>query len=193
MTDQEIIQGILRRDETVFRELVDSYQQQVIRTCYGLVHDEQDARDLAQEVFIEIIHSAGEFRGNAKLSSWIYRISINKSLNHLKRQNRRHLMERIGLRSAADGRETVKNCDIPACEGADSSLEQKEMKQALHQAINALPVNQRIAFTMHKYEDCSYKEIAEVMNVSVASVESLMHRAKENLQRILSDYYEGRK
>jgi RNA polymerase sigma-70 factor, ECF subfamily len=191
MTDREFIQGIIGRNEAVFRELVDCYQQHVVRTCYSLVRDEQDARDLAQEVFIEILESAGSFRGDAKLSSWIYRIAINKSLNHLKQQKRRQFLERIGLRFAASDQQPEAAFDVSAPKGADSTLEERDMRNALHHAIKRLPVSQRIAFTLHKYEELSYREIAAVMDVSVSSVESLLHRAKLNLQKSLSGYYKG--
>jgi RNA polymerase sigma-70 factor, ECF subfamily len=193
MTDREFVQGIIRRDEAVFRELVGTYQQHVIRTCYSLVHDEQEARDLAQEVFIELLDSAGSFRGDAKLSTWIYRIAVNKSLNCLKKQKRRQILGRIGLRSAGPGQQKEEARNIPSEGGADSALETEELRRVLHFAIGQLTANQKIAFTMHKYEELSYREIAEVMNVSVPSVESLIHRAKMNLQRILSDYYQDKK
>lgn len=189
MTDREVIQGIAQRDPLVFKEVVDQYQQHVIRTCYSLVHDDHDARDLAQDVFIEILDSAGSFRGDAKLSTWIYRIAVNKSLNHLKQQKRRQFLTRIGLRSAGPDGHREEAGEVPAHSGADTALDEKELKRALHQAIDSLPVNQKIAFTMHKYEELSYKEIAEVMNVSVPSVESLMHRAKMKLQKRLESYY----
>lgn len=193
MTDREFIQGIIRRDEAVFRELAEHYQQHVIRTCYSLVHDDHDARDLAQEVFIELLESAASFRGEAKLSTWIYRIAVNKSLNHLKQRKRMQILERIGIRPASPYGRKEEHTEIATDSGADSALEGKEMRNALHYAINRLPVNQRIAFTMHKYEDLPYREIAEIMNLSLSSVESLIHRAKLNLQRTLSDYYNGRK
>lgn len=192
MTDQEFLKGIIQRDKAVFKVLVDEYQQHVIRTCYALVQDEQDARDLAQEVFIEILDSARSFRGEAKLSSWIYRIAVNKSLNHLKQQKRRRLLTSLGLLSAASGRPDNEAHDIPDPTGADSAVEEREMKEALHYAIGCLSANQKIAFTMHKYDELSYKEIAEVMNVTLSSVESLIHRAKLNLRRTLSDYYKGK-
>lgn len=189
MTDRELIQGIIRRDNEVFKKVVDLFEKHVIRTCYSLVHDDQDARDIAQEVFIEILDSAGSFRGKAKFSSWIYRIAINKSLNHLKLQKRRQFLTRIGLRSANSG-ETYS--DIPADNGqlaADEAMIEKEIRSVLHLTINKLPVNQRIAFTLCKYEKLSYQEIAEVMDVTVSSVESLLHRAKQNLQKQLAHYY----
>jgi RNA polymerase sigma-70 factor, ECF subfamily len=192
MSDREFIQGIIRRDQTVFRELVETYQQQVIRTCYSLVHDEQDARDLAQDVFIELLESVHTFRGDAQLSTWIYRIAVNKSLNHLKRQKRRQILSRIGLLSANPGEIREDDRNLAADGSADSNLERKEMREALHYAIERLPVNQKIAFTMPRYEDLSYKEIGGVMNLSLASVESLIHRARQNLRKTLSNYYKGK-
>ncbi|MFH1297084.1 MAG: RNA polymerase sigma factor [Bacteroidota bacterium] len=189
MTDRELVQGTINRDQTAVKELVEKHQQLVIRTCYALVHDLEDARDLAQEVFIEIMKSAVSFRGKAKLSSWIYRIAVNKSLNHLKRSRRR---EAYTLFSFQDRGGMVKEeliADHNPYAGGDVAMEEKELKQALHKAINGLPVNQKIAFTLHKYEDLPYKEIAEVMNVSLSSVESLIHRAKLNLQKRLTNFY----
>jgi RNA polymerase sigma-70 factor, ECF subfamily len=193
MTDQELIRGIIRRDNTVFREVVNLYEQHVIRTCYSLVHDDQDARDLAQEVFIEILDSAGLFRGDAKLSSWIYRIAVNKSLNHLKLQKRRQFLTRIGLRSAGSEEDHTDVNTVNGQLNADAAMIEKETRTILHHAIGKLSVNQRIAFTMNKYEELSYQEIAEVMNVSLSSVESLIHRAKMNLQKNLEFFYRDNK
>ncbi len=189
MTDQELVQGIIDSDQTAFKELVETHQQLVVRTCYALVHDLEDARDLAQEVFIEIMRSAAAFRGKAKLSSWIYRIAVNKSLNHLKKSKRR---EAFTFFSIQDMNGAEKGDQIAAHNpytGGDAVMEEKELKQALHLAIDRLHVNQKIAFTLHNYEDLPYKEIAEVMNVSLSSVESLIHLAKVNLQKRLSYYY----
>ncbi len=191
MTDQDLIRGIIRRDPGVFREVVDRYQQTVIRTCYSLVHDQQDARDLAQDVFIEVLESAGRFRGEAQLSTWIYRIAVNKSLNHLRKMKRRQVFEATGLRPPTEGGENIPEDPASGSASPDSGMEEKEMREALHHAVNRLPVNQRIAFTLHKYEELSYKDIAGVMNISLSSVESLMHRARINLQNILRHYYNG--
>lgn len=193
MTDGELIRGIILRDNAAFREIVNLYEQHVIRTCYSLVHDDMDARDLAQEVFIEILNSAGLFRGNAKLSTWIYRIAVNKSLNHLKKQKRRQFFTRIGLRSSGSSENSEIENSHDEKSGADASLMDKEMRKVLHLAITSLPVNQKIAFTMNKYEELPYQEIAEVMNISLSSVESLIHRAKLNLQKKLACYYQDNK
>lgn len=191
MTDRELVQGIIDHDQGAFKELVEKHQQLVIRICYSLVHELEDARDLAQEVFIEVMKSASSFRGSAKLSSWIYRIAVNKSLNYLKKSRRR---ESTAFFSFREKNREEKGDEGPVSNSSDRGdmmMEEKELKRALHLAISKLPENQKIAFTLHKYEELPYKEIAEVMHVSLASVESLIHRAKMNMQKRLSYYYES--
>lgn len=189
MTDRELVQKIIDSDEAAFKELVETHQLFVIRTCYALVHDREDAQDLAQEVFIEILKSVATFRGKAKLSSWIYRIAVNKSLNHLKKYRRRDTFLIFSFHDA-DGKvkeEQITNHNEHS--GGDEVMEEEELKEALHTAIDGLPVKQKIAFTLHKYEELPYSEIAEVMNVSLSSVESLIHRARLNLKKRLTYYY----
>jgi len=189
MTDRELVQGIIDSDQAAFKELVETHQLFVIRTCYALVHDREDAQDLAQDVFIEILRSAATFKGTAKLSSWIYRIAVNKSLNHLKKHKR---MVSFSIFSFQDPGGKMQEEQIAEhnthCDG-DAVMEEEELKAALHTAIGGLPVKQKIAFTLHKYEELPYREIAEVMNVSLSSVESLIHRARLNLQKRLTYYY----
>lgn len=189
MTDRELVQGIIDSDQAAFKELVEKHQLFVIRTCYALVHDREDAQDLAQEVFIEILKSAAAFRGTAKLSSWIYRIAVNKSLNHLKRCKRRNTFSLFSFQVPGGNVQGEQTANQNTYTDGDVGMEEKELKQALHTAIDSLPVKQKIAFTLHNYEDLPYKEIAEVMNVSLSSVESLIHRARLNLQKRLSYYY----
>jgi len=189
MTDRELVQGIVESDQAAFKELVEKHQLFVMRTCYALVHDREDAQDLAQEVFIEVLKSAAAFRGTAKLSSWIYRIAVNKSLNHLKKCKRKNTFSLFSFQDSGGKMQGEQTIAQNTYTDSDAGMEEKELKQALHIAIDSLPVKQKIAFTLHNYEDLPYKEIAEVMNVSLSSVESLIHRAKLNLQKRLSYYY----
>ena len=151
MTDRELVQGIINRDQAAFKELVETHQLFVIRCCYALVHDREDAQDLAQEVFIEILRSAGTFRGTAKLSSWIYRIAVNKSLNHLKKQRRRVSLSLFSFQDPGGKKQEDCIADHNTCGRADVVMEEEELKEALHTAIDGLPVKQKIAFTLNKY------------------------------------------
>jgi len=188
MPDQELIEKIKSGDQNAFRQMVEQYQNLVLNTCLGFVGNRQSAEDLAQDVFIEVYRSIDKFRGDAKLSTWLYRISVNKSLNHI-RDHKKHNVVKSLERFFYGEKTEVLEVEDYVYGTADAPLEQQQHARELHQAINALPDNQKIAFTLHKFEDLSYKDIAEVMDLSLSSVESLIHRAKKNLQKKLAGYY----
>lgn len=188
MTEEDLIKGIQAGNEEAFRELFDTYRQRVFNTCNSIVHNATDAEDLAQEVFIEIYRSAGKFRGESRMSTWIYRITINKGLNHMRQMNRRKWYQSIENLTGLNQQQTAGS---PGIRQPDAELEYKQKAQRLHAAIDELPENQRTAFLLNKYEDLSYLEIAEVMNTSHSAVESLIHRAKSNLQKKLYSFYKN--
>ncbi len=186
MTDYELVQGILRRDRQAFQHLLDTYQKQVVKTAYYFTGNMEDAEDLSQEIFIEIIGSAESFRHSATLSTWIYRITVNRSLNLIKKNKRREIFQRLGnlFQDPGNGKYAVEE---PS--GHITNTEDDERRRLLNHAINSLPENQRIAFILSKYDELPYREICEVMNLSLSSVESLIHRAKINLQNKLSIHF----
>ena len=184
MNDKELIPKIAAKDHGAFKALVDRYQTLVINTCYSFLGNPQDAEDVAQEVFLQAYKSAEAFRQEAKVSTWLYRIAVNRSLNFI-RDNKRSRWLKSLTSLLEDDRKQAR--DIPASDSdrPDLALEQKERNSAIQEAINSLPAKQRAAFVLHKYEGLSYHEIAEIMHRSLSSVESLIHRAKSNLQKEL--------
>ena len=188
-SDRILIDKILESDQLAFKELVEKYQTMVINTCIGFLHDKQDAEDISQEVFIDVFASLRKFRKEAKLSTWMYRIAVNKSLNFLRSKKRRQWLQNLedvlGM-IRQDHKQPIEMSN-PAID-----LEMKEEALLLNNAINSLSENQRIAFTLNKYDDLPYSEIAEIMGVSLSSVESLIHRAKMNLQQKLIHHYKNR-
>jgi RNA polymerase sigma factor (sigma-70 family) len=187
MTDQELIEGIIRKDREAIHFLVNTYQRQVIKTAHYFLQDMQEAEDLSQEILIEILSSAHRFRQSAKFSTWIYRITVNRSLNQVKKMNRKKIVFRIGNLLRNDGSNPGEF--EGSVQGTGSRLEEKETGRILTEAVGRLPENQRIAFVLCKYNELSYQEVSEVMNVSVSSVESLIHRAKMNLQKNLVRHF----
>ncbi len=188
MDETELVEGIKRRDEEAFRMFVDRYQDIVLNTCNGFVHNSDDAKDLTQEVFLKVYDSIDKFRGDAKLSTWIYRISVNKSLNFL-RANKKNRM--IGNLDSVVFSNNSALAIEPDSDERDSSLDQLRRSKILYAAINGLSKNQKIAFSLNKLDEISYNEIAEIMNISLPAVESLIHRAKLNLQKTLINYYKN--
>lgn len=187
MEDLELIRQLKNGDETAFRLLVDTYQKFVLNSCYKFVYNRETAEDLTQDVFIEVYRSINTFRADSKLSTWIYRISITKSLDYLKGQKRK---KRFAILKSLFGEDEVEEkISAPDNNSPDKILENNDRLKVLSWALSKLPENQRIAFTLSKSDDVSYKEISEVLGVSVSSVESLIHRAKQNLKKKLYNYY----
>ena len=187
MTDPELIEGILRRDRYAFQCLVERYQKQVIKTACYFVGNMEDAEDLSQEIFLDIINSINSFKRSSSLSTWIYRITVNKSLNMVKRHQRHGLMIRLESllwRSSSPG-----SGQEPEPSATANDFEQQEKQRLLHAAIGRLPENQRIAFVLSKFDDQSYKQIADIMKIGLPAVESLIHRAKLNLQKLLIHHF----
>ncbi|NQU86837.1 MAG: sigma-70 family RNA polymerase sigma factor [Mariniphaga sp.] len=184
MSESKIIQKLKQGNEQAFREMVENYQKMVVNTCFGMVHNTEDAEDIAQEVFIEMFRSIHKFRADSKLSTWLYRISVNRSLNFI-RDNKKNKW----FQSFEDAVQS-KNAELPKftsseTENPEMKLENSQRATLLHEAIDSLPESQKVAFTLSKYEELSYQEISGVMDLSISSVESLIHRAKKNLQKKL--------
>ena len=188
MTDKQLIEGILNGEQKYFKELVDKYQLLVLNTCNSFLHDKNNAEDTAQEVFIEVFLSIHKFKSEAKLSTWLYRISVNKSLNFIRDNKKRTFVNSIG--SFFSGVQKTE-FQIPDYNSyyADIDDAKNEKIELLHKAINTLSKKQKTAFILSKFENLSYAQIAEVMDLSLSSVEGLIHRAKINVQKKILNFY----
>ncbi|MEO9871096.1 RNA polymerase sigma factor [Ekhidna sp.] len=172
-------------NESDFREIVFENQDRVYNTCLGFMKNAEEAQDMAQEVFIHVYQNIAKFKGESKLSTWIYRISTNKCLEEIRKKSRQ---KRAGQLSDISD-EVIQN------KAADFfhpgvALEDQERATILFEAIEKLPDPQKVAFTLSKIEQLSYEEISKVMEKSISSIESLLFRAKKNLQKLLTHYYE---
>ena len=186
MIEKEIIAGIKKRDKDSFEEFVNLYKDRIYNVSIGLVQNAEDAEDLTQEVFVEVFNSIGNFREDASLGTWVYRIAVNKSLELIRRRNRK---KRFAFVTSLFTKE--EEMQIPDFEHPGVKMENKERAEVLFKAIARLPDSQRTAFTLSKVEEFSYKEISGIMKVSVSSVESLLFRARGNLKKYLEEYYRG--
>ena len=188
MTEKELINRLQEQDEKAFEYLVDHYQEMIGNTCFGFVQNQVEAEELTQDVFVEVHLSINKFKAQSKLSTWIYRIAVNKSINYLNHKKRKRRINSVSMFFGfGEGKE--KDFADPRSVNPEKQIEDQEVKEALENAINKLPENQRIAFVLRKYDDLSYSEIAEIMNATVSSVESLIHRGSRNLKKYLEHYY----
>lgn len=186
MNQPELIVQLQQGNELAFKKLVDEWQDMVYNTAAGIVQNEDDADDITQEVFIQVYQSVSSFKGESKFSTWLYRITVTKSLDHLKRKKTKKRFAFV-QRLFGNGNEELIHPEDFNHPGV--LLEQKEKAATLFKALEQLPDNQRIVFTLHKLEGLKHQDIGEIMNLSVTAVESLIARAKANLRKILKDYY----
>jgi RNA polymerase sigma factor (sigma-70 family) len=187
--DEKIdIAALKAGDGDAFRGIVELLQDRVYRTCYGFLRSPQEAEDTAQDVFIEVFNSVKDFRGEAQLSTWVHRIAVTKSIEVIRRKRRK---KRFAFLVPDRADRTEQEPIAFQSDGSDPAamLENAERGEVLNRALDSLPYSQRVAFTLHKVEGLSYEEITKIMGNSLASVESLIYRAKTNLQKRLHDYY----
>jgi len=179
MDDNELVRNLQDGDKEAFKRLFDQYQHMVYNVCYRMTGNRQDAEDATQDVFLRIHHSIGQFRSEAKLSSWICRIAVNTCLN---REQRRKLIRWVSLDFLV---EDEGESPLYLEQAPDRQIEKLQTEHIVQEAIRALPPRQKTALILQRYENLSYQEIALVMETSVSAVESLLCRAKENLAQKL--------
>ncbi len=187
MNQQELIVQLQQGDAQAFKKLVDEWQDMVYNTALGIVQNADDADDITQDVFIQVYQSVSSFKGESKFSTWLYRIVITKSLDHLKKKKRK---KRFGFMQSLFGNNSDEEIHPEEFNHPGVLMENKERAAELFKALQQLPDKQRIAFTLHRLEAQRHQDIAAVMELSVTAVESLIARAKGNLRQILKDYYE---
>lgn len=183
VSEKELITRIVAGDELAFRILIDTYKEMVIRTCSNFLHHHYDAEDIAQETFIQIYCSIANFNNNSSLTTWIYKIAINNCIDYQRRQKRKkrinNFVSLFGINNSID---TILLSDSNSPE---SIIVNSENYSFIINAIKKLPENQRIAITLAKLEELSYKEIADIMATTIPAVEALVRRAKKNLKQFL--------
>lgn len=172
-------------DQQEFSRFVNLHKDKVYATCMGFIPNAHDAEDLTQDVFVEIHHSINNFKENARLSTWMYRIAVNKCLEELRR--RKQLKRAAFFKGLLGiGSEEVEE-QARHFEHPGYLAEEKEKAETLYETIDGLAENQKIAFTLTQIDGHSYIETAEIMGVSISSLESLVFRAKANLKKRLKN------
>lgn len=165
-----------------FKEIFENNKNWVFNLALQYVQNQEDAEEIAQDVFVAVYENYTKFNENAKLSTWIYRITINKSLDYIKQKN---AQKRKGFFVSIFGsyEGEAYELDLPEFNHPGIQLEDKEQLAILFDKINRLPENQKTAIILAKIEDKSIKEVAEIMEISIKAVESLLQRAKMNLTK----------
>ena len=186
MSDQELVNAVTGGNIKAFEQLVNTYKKSVFNTVLGFLRDVENAEEVTQDVFLKIYETIGGFKGEAKLSTWIYRISVNQSLDYLRKAKRKKRFATLLSLFNSENEVIYQpvNFDHPGV-----LMENKEKAALLFKAIDELPDKQKTAFLLQKVEHCSQQKIAEIMKLNEGAVESLLTRAKLNLRKSLTKYY----
>lgn len=187
MESQEEINALKEGSQLAFNQLIDTFSSKVYNLSFNLLQNQEDAEDVTQEIFTTVFTSIQQFKGDSKLSTWIYRIAVNKCKEHFRKKSRK---KRFGFTISIEQNENADNLLKPHFEHPGIVLENKERASILFSAIEQLPENQKLAFSMHKLEGIPYEEIAVILETSLSSVESLIFRARQNLKQKLARYYD---
>ena len=176
--EKELVSASLSGDKRAFGEIVNRYQRMVARTVKGMLGDSVFAEDIGQEVFINLFYSLPEFRGEAKLSTYIQKIAVNLTLNEIKRRKRfLSIFSQKG------------NNEMHEFEIADNDTEErKEASEIVNKALMAMDPKFRIIVTMRILQGYSTKETAEILDLPIGTVLSRLSRAQEQLRNILAKF-----
>lgn len=160
-------------DEGAFDELVRRHQKTVLNIAWRYAGDRALAEDLAQEIFVKVWRARGSYRPEARFSTWLYRIAVNRCLNEIRSRPRQ---------APLPVEETLEET---AGTRPDDDLRRRELRDAVRRAVDDLPANQRMAVILSRFHELPYEQIADAMSVSLEAVKSLLFRAREKLKEAL--------
>lgn len=187
--DSELVDRAQEGDRDAFQTLVERYQEKVYSICYGKVKDEQDAKDVSQDVFVKVFRYIENFNQESSFYTWLYRITVNTSIDYLRKQSRRKEVDyddTIQTDEEVEGNELL----MPSKLGIkpDKELGRKELREKMLEALDSLSDKHRTILTLREVEGLSYKEMAEVLDISKGTVMSRLYHARQYFQEALEDY-----
>lgn len=184
VSDEELMIRCRNGDMSAFELLVSRYQNAILNFIYRSIGDYHQAEDLSQETFLRVFKSASRYEPRAQFKNWLYRIAVNLCKNEHRDRQRHGLSSLEDFMTDEDGKI---NCTAlkDFSQMPDVLYEKKEQQILIRQAVDSLPENQRLAIIMVTYQNLRYDEIADTLGCSVSAVKSLIHRARQNLKKLL--------
>lgn len=176
-------------DEDAFAQLVTSYQDRIVSIFYHVLGDRESAEDLAQEVFLRVYRARNGYQPTAKFATWLFRIANNLASNSKRKKRRQREVPLAGeesgpLPARPEGKALAEKSALMPTRQVDRS----EVRQVVQEALESLNERQRTAVLLHKFEEMSYADIGETLEMSPAAVKSLLSRARDNLRTKLEPY-----
>ncbi len=185
--DAALMLRVKRGDREAFAALVEKYKQPVTNLVARTIRDDAEAEDIAQNVFIQVHKSAARYHVSAKFTTWLFTIARNLCLNEIRRRSR-HRTESLDATHPLDDDQPAKQYPDAKNSSPDDSALHGELALKIEEALAALPENQRTAIILFQRQEMSYDEIAEILDCSLSSTKSLIHRGRETLKEKLKPY-----
>ena len=185
--EQVLIDRISSGDSTAFQEFVERYKKKIYYIAYDITGDQADAEDVSQEVFIKVFRSLKTFRRNAKISSWLYQISVNASIYLLRKKSSKPEKSMDDI-ERADIQESLPGTGTRA-QNPEKSAEDFLIQKHISQALQKVSPKERSVFVMRHYNELKIREIAEILSISPGTVKALFYRATRKLRKELSFYF----
>lgn len=192
MSDQvvdeaQFVARLVARDESAFNELVVTYERRVFALVFRMIGRRDEAEDLAQEVFVQVFKAIDQFRGDSKLSTWIYRIAVNLCKNRSKYLSRRHASDQDDVDAMADRAplSAAKGVSVGDVSRPDELVEGMQIEIIVKRAIGQIDADFREVLILRDVEDMSYEEIAAITNLPDGTVKSRIHRGRAQLRALV--------
>ena len=176
MSDNELIQQLKdeKQRDRAFRILVDQYSQKLYWQIRKMLLNHDDANDVLQNTFIKVLNGVADFRGDSKLSTWLYRIAINETFTFLNQQRQRHQMDMVDMENALAQHLT-----------SDSYFDGDELQKKLQEAVLTLPEKQRLVFNMKYYDELKYEEMSDIFGTSIGALKASYHLASKKIEQYI--------
>jgi RNA polymerase sigma-70 factor (ECF subfamily) len=185
-SDAALMVAFQQGNSEAFGQILDKYQKPIVNFIYKIVNNSAEAEELAQEVFLRIYRARHTYEPRARFAAWIYRIATNLSLKEANRKRRMRFWHPSDSSNAdAPAKEEIFRDPVP---DAEKTLITTELGRVVRRAIRSLPRNERVALVLRRYEDFSYREIAEIMRCTEAAVKTYIHRGKLHVREQILPY-----
>ncbi len=184
-SDGHLVKRAKQGDAEAFTELARRCQEKIYYTILALTKNQQDASDLAQEVFVQAFQSLKKFKQRSSFYTWVYRIAVNRTLNFLKRRKRQDLQEALD-----ESQSLAKGIQDSSASPERRSMK-KELSEKLEEAVDSLPLLYRASFTLVVNQEMTHKQAARILGCSENTVSWRLHKARKMLQAKLKPYLEG--
>ncbi len=187
LSDEKLVRLALKGNDSAFAQIVERYERQVYHTVYAVLGSKEDAEDAAQETFLKIWKTLPQFRGDCRLSTWIFRVAKNTALDYASYRGRRAAVS-LSYTDPDDGELAETEIeDTGVYLPPEDELMKKETVEAVRKALEALAPEHRVILVLREFDGLSYQDISERLDLDIGTVKSRISRAKNHLKKILSE------